>query len=79
MAADQEVLSVEVVDAGTGGVVVVTGNVDATNSGMVTLIVVVLQCVAAEVAADATVVVGTLIVLDVGNSGIDAVEVVSSV
>lgn len=93
MAADQEVFSVEGVEVGTGDVVVsvifrggdtavvmvASGNLDMVYSGMDTLFVVVLQCVVAKVGADGTVVVGSLIVLDVGNSGTVGVEVVTSV
>lgn len=93
MAADQEVLSVDIVEAGTGDVVVsvifrgggttvvvvVTGNLDTVDSGVVTSMVVVLQSVTAKVGLDATVVIGSAIVLDVGNSGTVVVEVVSSV
>lgn len=85
-AADQEVLSVVVVEVDTGGLVAVSGEgiagvvIDALVSVMATFSVGVLQSVAVEVEGDGAAVVGAMwIMVVVGNSGAVVVEVVRSV
>lgn len=89
LAADMEVVSVEDVKVGaeevvmsvifrgvgTAVVMVAPGDLDTVWSGMVTLSVVVLLCEAAEVGAGGTAVLGSLIVLVVGNAGTVGVKV----